>query len=163
MFELSVACKTKIDEWTVKFPKKRSAILMALRVVQKEHGWLPDEALSAVANYLSVPLSYVSEVVSFYSMYDRVPVGKYKIAVCNSLSCYLCQSNQTLQYLEKKLNIKVGETTKDGLFTLKVAECLAACDKAPVILVGDDNYYENMTPDKIDELLESLKQENENG
>ena len=163
MLELSVECKQKIDSWLIKFPQeqRRSAVIMALRVVQDEYGWLSDEALDAVANYLSIPISQVSEVVSFYSMYRRKPIGKYKISVCNSLSCHLCKSQNLLNHLEKKLNITKGETTKDGKFTIDVAECLAACGGAPAVLVGDDQYHENMTIEKVDALLKSLAEETE--
>ena len=158
MFELSVNCKAKIDEWQQKFPKDkpRSAVLMALRVVQAEAGWLSDEALEAVAEYLQIPLVEVSEVVSFYSMYKRHPVGKHRIAICNSLSCYLCKGNNLLAHLNKKLGVKPGETTKDGLFTVDVAECLAACGGAPAVLVGDDEYHQNMTVEKLDKLIDQL-------
>ena len=158
MNELSKECKEKIDFWRSKFPKDkaRSAILMALRVVQDEKGWLSDESLELVADYLNVPRVEVFEVVSFYSMYNRKPVGKHTIAVCNSLSCYLCKCNDLVGHLEKKLGIKPGETTKDGMFTLKYAECLAACGGAPAVLVGDDEYHQHMTSEKLDVLIEKL-------
>ena len=158
MFELSKESQVKIDEWVAKFPadKSRSAVIMALRIVQDEYGWLSDDALKAVGAYLNIPEVEVFEVVSFYSMYRRKPVGNYKISICNSLSCYLCKGQNLLDHLDKKYGVKPGETTKNGLFTVDVAECLAACGGAPAVLVGDDEYYENMTIDKLDELINSF-------
>ena len=157
-YTLSAPLCKAIDEVVAKFPadKKRSAVIMALRLVQNEQGWLADEQLDAVANYLNIPKIQVYEVVSFYSMFDRTPVGKNKISVCNSISCHLCGSKQLLDHLQKKLKIKIGETTKDGLFTLKETECLAACDGAPAMMVNETHYHENVTLEDADKLLAKL-------
>ncbi len=151
----------EIDAWVDKFPKehKRSAIIMALRVVQEENGWLSDAQLQAVADYLDQPLISVNEVVSFYSMYNRKPVGKYHIKVCASISCHLCGAQSVLKHLEKSLDIQPGETTEDNLFTLKETECLAACAQAPAMIVNDKTYYGNLNAEKIDEILAELKAE----
>jgi NADH-quinone oxidoreductase subunit E len=112
--------------------------------------------MDAVAAYLGMPKIAVYEVATFYNLFDLKPVGKYKIAVCASISCMLCGSDETLDYLQKKLGIKIGQTTRDGKFTLKKVECLASCGTAPMMQIGND-YYENLSPKKIDSILESLE------
>ena len=109
-----------------------------------------------MAEYLEVPPIAVQEVATFYSLYDLEPVGRHKIYVCNSISCWLCGSERILEHLQQRLGIKVGETTPDGRITLKQAECLAACGGAPALMV-DGEYHENLTPEKIDALLARLK------
>jgi NADH-quinone oxidoreductase subunit E len=156
---LSDASKKNIDSWVAKFPegKQRSALIMALRIAQDEHGHLTEPLMQEVADYLSLPKAYVYEVATFYTMYRLEPHGKYTIGICDSISCMLCGAKQLTTYTEKKLGIKVGETTKDGMFTLKHVECLAACCAAPAVLVNDNLYHENMSPDKIDSLIDYLR------
>lgn len=156
---LSAAVRAEIDNWTAKFPpeRKRSALLFALTIVQRENGgWLTPELLEAVANYLEVPPVAAEEVATFYSLYDLAPVGRHKLYVCNSISCWLCGSESILEHLKQRLGVGIGETTPDGRFTLKQAECLAACGGAPALVVGGE-YHENLTPEKIDALLARLK------
>lgn len=156
---LSAAARAEIDRWTAKFPpdRKRAALLAALTVVQRENsGWLTPELMEAVAEYLEVPPVAVEEVATFYSLYDLAPVGRHKIYVCNSISCWLGGSERVMKHLEQRLGIKAGETTPDRRFTLKQAECLAACGGAPAMMVGTE-YHENVTPDKVDALLARLK------
>ena len=159
--QLTKQQKYKIDAWVKKFPKehKRSAVIMALRVVQEDQGWLSDVQLNAVAEYLALPVIAVYEVASFYSMYNRKPVGKYQIKVCASISCHLCGSKSVVNHLAKQLKIKPGETTQDNLFTLQETECLAACAQAPAMIVNDKTYYGNLSPEKIDDILLALKAE----
>jgi len=156
---LSAGARAEIDRWIAKFPpdRKRAALLAALTIVQRENGgWLTPELMEAVAEYLEVPPIAVQEVATFYSLYDLEPVGRHKIYVCNSISCWLCGSERILEHLQQRLGIKVGETTPDGRITLKQAECLAACGGAPALMV-DGEYHENLTPEKIDALLARLK------
>lgn len=156
---LSDAVKAEIDKWLKKFPEDQpqSAVLYALRMVQEDNGgWLTKEIMQAVAEYLDMPEIAVYEVATFYNMYDLEPVGRHKINVCTSISCYLCGSDKILQYLQSKLKIKIGETTDDKKFTLKKAECLAACAGAPAMQI-DKDYYENLTEEKIDQILEKFK------
>jgi len=158
-FILSVKVTTEIDQWLKKFPaeQKQSAVLYALRITQEENaGWLTDEMLKAVADYLGMPAIDVYEVATYYNMYDIKPVGRHKINVCNSISCMLCGSDKIVNYLQKKLNVKNGETTTDGKFTLKTTECLAACCNGPVMRI-DKTYYENLTEEKIDQILVELE------
>ncbi|MGD8782845.1 MAG: NADH-quinone oxidoreductase subunit NuoE [Thioalkalispiraceae bacterium] len=155
---ISAESKADIDNWIAKYPadKKESAVMAALRIVQDQNGgYLTDELIEAVAAYLDMPAIAVYEVATFYSMYERKPVGKVKICVCTNISCMLCGSDDVVEHLENKLGIKMGETTGDGMFTLKEVECLGACVNAPVMQIGND-YHEKLTKEKIDKLIESL-------
>lgn len=164
---LSENAKERIDNWLNRYPpdQKRSAVLFALRVVQEENnGWLTDKLMAAVADYLSLPPIAVYEVATFYSMYDLKPVGMHKIKVCTSISCMLRGSDKLIKHLRNRLAISIGETTPDGLFTLKEVECLAACGNAPAIQINDRGYFEDMTPEKIDLILDEYEEkERKNG
>jgi NADH-quinone oxidoreductase subunit E len=157
---LSAHARAEIDHWLARYPadRKQSAVLAALREVQHENdGYLTTELMDAVADYLDMPLIAVYEVASFYSMYELKPVGRHNIAVCTNISCLLRGSDTVLGYIEKKLGIKLGESTPDGKFYLKKEEeCLAACCGAPMMQV-DHVYYENLTPEKVDRILDSLE------
>lgn len=159
MTNLSQTLKANIDHWIKKFPddQKRSAVLPALRLAQEENnGWLSDQIMRAVADYLNLPFIAVYEVASFYSMYELKPVGKYKLNICTNISCMLAGCDKIVKHLNQKLNIKFGETTPDQKFTLKEVECLGACVNAPVMHL-DHQYYEDLTPEKVDKILEGLK------
>lgn len=155
---LSEGSLKQIEKEVAKYPadQKQSAVMAALRIAQEEHGWLSVPLMDYVAKILEMRPIQVYEVATFYSMYDLKPVGKHKISVCTNISCMLCGSDEIVKHLEKKLGIKLGETTADGKFTLKEVECLAACGGAPMFQVGK-TYYENLTPQKVDEILESLE------
>lgn len=156
---LSDEVRAEIDRWIAKYPPehKQSAVMAALSIVQKANGgWLTTELMDAVAAYLKMPPIAVYEVATFYSMYDLKPVGRHKLCVCTNISCLLCGSEHIVAHLRKKLGIKAGETTKDGKYTLKEVECLGACSGAPMMMVGD-TYYEYLTPEKLDEILEGLE------
>ena len=152
---LSQNARNHIDHWIQKYPKehKQSAVIAALTFIQEENGgWLTQELMDGVASYLGMPKIAVFEVATFYSMFEIKPVGKHKICVCTNISCMLSGSEEVVDYLKKKLDIGLGETTKDGKFTLKSVECLAACCGAPAMQIGHD-YYENLDSKKIDEIL----------
>lgn len=156
---LSEEMRAKLDHWLVRYPEtqKRSGVLEALRLAQEENkGHLTVALMDAVADYLGMPAIAVYEVASFYSMYSLKPVGRHVISVCTNISCMLCDSEKVVEYFKKRLEINLNETTPDGKFTLREVECLAACTKAPVALIGK-KYYENLTPEKIDEILSELK------
>ncbi len=157
---LSAHARADIDHWLTRYPadQKQSAVLAALREVQHENGgWLTTELMDAVADYLDMPPIAVYEVASFYSMYELKPVGRHNIAVCTNISCMLRGSETVLSYIETKLGIRLGESTADGKFYLKKEEeCLAACCGAPMMQV-DHVYYENLTPEKVDQILDSLE------
>lgn len=149
----------EIDHWTSKYPpeRKQSAVLPALLAAQEENkGWLSTDILDAVADYLDMPRIAVYEVATFYSMYDLKPVGRHKIYLCTNVSCMLSGSKKIADHLKKRLGVRFGETTTDGKFTLKEAECLAACAGAPMFQI-DKEYYENLTPEKVDEILDGLE------
>lgn len=157
---LGKAVRDEIDHWLTKFPadQRQSAVIAALTAVQEHgNGSLTTEQMDAVADYLGMPPIAVYEVASFYSLFDLEPVGRHKIAVCNNISCMLCGGDDIIAHIERKLGIRVGETTADGRFTLKrEEECLAACCGAPMMAV-DGHYYERLTPEKVDEILDGLE------
>jgi NADH-quinone oxidoreductase subunit E len=155
---LSKESLSKIEREIAKYPaeRKSSAVMAALRIAQEEHGWLSEPLMDYVAQLLEMRPIEVYEVASFYSMYDLKPVGKHKISVCTNISCMLCGSEQVVQHLENRLGIRMGETTPDGRITLKEVECLAACIGAPMFQIGK-KYFENLTPERIDEILGGLE------
>lgn len=148
----------QIQAEVAKYPQghARAAVLAALRIAQKEHGWLSPNVMEAVAETLKIEPIKVAEVATFYTMYDLKPVGRHKISLCTNITCSLRGSSELAGHLIDKLNIGFGETTEDGRFTLKEVECLAACAGAPVAII-DTEYCENLTPQKMDEILESLE------
>lgn len=149
----------KFDREVAKYPadQKQSAVMACLALAQEEKGWLPSEAIEAVADYLGMPPIAAYEVASFYNMYDLQPVGKYKLTVCTNLPCALSGGYHAAEYLQKKLGIAMGETTADGKFTLKEGECMGACGDAPVLLVNNRSMCSFMLPEQIDKLLEECK------
>lgn len=155
---LSEPALQEVDNWIAKYPddQKQSAVMAALMIVQTEHGHLTDDLMDSVADYLGMPKIAVYEVATFYSMYDLKPVGKHKICVCTNVSCMLRGSDEVVSHLKNRLGVSFGETTEDKRFTLKEVECLAACGGAPCMQIGN-HYYENLTPEKIDDILAGLE------
>ena len=157
---LSKNARQVIDEAVKKYPegRQRSAIFDALREVQHENkGYLTVELMDAVADYLRLEPIKVYEVATFYSMFETRPVGRHSISVCTNISCMLRGADDIVAYIEKKLGIKTGESTPDGRCYLKrEEECLAACAGGPMMMV-DHKYYENLTPEMLDRILEGLK------
>lgn len=137
--------------------KQKSALLPVLHVAQAEFGgWLSPEVMDYVASVLNIKPIEVFEVASFYTMYNLKPVGKCVIEVCQTSSCWLCGAEDIVKHIEKKLNIKVGETSRDGMFTLKTAECLGSCGTAPMMQIGA-SFHENLTYQKVDSILDQYK------
>lgn len=156
---LSDHAREEIDAWLARYPEnqRRSAVLGALRAVQHEDGYLSTPMMDAVATYLRIPPMEVYEAASFYSMYELKPVGRHTIAVCDNVSCMLRGGDRIIEHIENKLGIRLGESTADGKFYLKrEEECLAACCGAPMMQV-DHVYYENLTPERVDEILAKLE------
>ncbi|MGA8262584.1 MAG: NAD(P)H-dependent oxidoreductase subunit E [Arenicellales bacterium] len=157
---LSDTVRREIDHSVAKFPegRQRSALIDSLRAVQHENGgYLTPALIEAVAEYLELEPIKAYEVATFYSMFETEPVGRHSISVCTNVSCMLCGGKEILAHLEKKLGIEVGESTPDGKIHLKrEEECLAACDGAPMMMV-DHRYYENLTPEKVDAIIEELE------
>lgn len=155
---LSDSSRAEIERELAKYPpdRRQSALMAALRIAQDEHGWLSVALIELVAGVIGVPPVRAFEVATFYSMYDLEPVGKHKISVCTNVSCMLRGSDEIVAHLEKKLGIAFGETTADGKFTLKEAECLAACAGAPMMQL-DRDYHENLTAQRVDEIIDAMQ------
>ena len=155
---LSAQAFARFAREVAKYPAegKQSAVMACLAIVQEELGFISPDSEKLVAEYLSMAPIAVHEVTTFYNMYNQRPVGKYKLNVCTNLPCQLREGTQALAYLERKLGIKMGESTVDGLFTLQQSECLGACADAPVMLVNDFNMCSFMTNDKLDQLIDGL-------
>jgi len=157
---LTDSIKGKIDTWVAKFPigKQRSAIIGSLHAVQEHNqGYLTPELMDAVADYLDLPRIYIYEVATFYSMFQTEPVGRNEIAICTNISCMLSGSDVIVHHIEDRLNIKLGESTKDGnIFLKKEEECLAACTGAPMMMVNHQ-YIENLDIEKVNEILDKLE------
>jgi len=152
---LSEKAKTQIDELKGKYPDPKSALLPALEIVQREHGWLSEEAMREVGEAMNLPPTEVASVASFYTMLYTQPVGEHVIQVCTNISCSLLGAEHIVDYLSRKLGIEVGQTTPDGKFTLVTVECLGSCGTAPMMQV-DEAYHENLTEEKIDRILAAL-------
>ena len=131
--------------------------MACLAIIQQETGYVSAESEKAVADYLGMAPMAVHEVTTFYNMYNQQPVGKYKLNVCTNLPCQLRDGAKALKYLEQKLNISMGETTPDGMFTLQQCECLGACADSPVMLVNDQIMCSFMSNDKLDQLVDGLR------
>lgn len=161
-FELSKETTQHIDHWLTKYPadQRRSAVVASLLKAQEQNGGhLTEEVMNAVADYLKIPHVEAYEVATFYDMYNLKPIGKNKIAVCTNISCMLRGSDEILRHCKNRLNIEPGETTADDKFTLVEVECMAACVGAPMCQVNDKDYHENLTPEKMDAILNKLTSE----
>lgn len=150
-----------IEKIVARYPegKHKSALLPVLHLAQAEFdGWLSDAAMNEVARVLNLKPIEVFEVASFYTMYNLKPVGKCLLEVCRTSSCWLRGANEIVEHIENKLGIKEGETTPDGMFTLKTVECLGSCGTAPMMMIGAQ-FHENLTYDKVDKILDECKKE----
>ncbi len=158
--ELSAHAREQIDELVSRYPadRKKSALLGALNIVQHENqGYLTEELMDLVADYLELSKIEVYEVASFYSMYELKPVARNNVAICTNISCMLMGAESIVEHVEKKLGIKLGESTPDGrIYLKKEEECLAACAGGPMMQVNHV-YYEKLTPEKVDEILDALE------
>ena len=156
-FTLDKKHEAKIPEILNRFPteNKRAAMLPMLWFVHEQEGWVSPEGMQFVADKLDLTLGDVQEVVTFYTMFNRKPIGKHHIQVCNNLCCRLRDADWLVDYLKEKLEINIGEDTKDGKFRLSTVECLASCGTAPMMQI-DDDYFENLNADKVDVILARL-------
>jgi NADH-quinone oxidoreductase subunit E len=157
---LSEHTRAEIDHWIAKFPpgRQRSATIAALRAAQEQnHGYLTPELMNAVAEYLKLPPIQVYEVASFYSMFEIHPCGRHHVSICTNISCMLRGAEDLVAHAERRLGIRLGESTPDGRILLKrEEECLAACTGAPMMMV-DHVFHEHLTPEKLDRVLDELK------
>ncbi len=152
---LNEAARKEILECTKRYPEKRAALLPALHILQRDHGWIPQEGMKEVAGLLDLKPAEVLEVVTFYTMFNQKPVGRHHIQVCRNISCALLGARRITRHISSKLGIQTGETTPDGQFTLSEVECLGSCGTAPMLMLNDD-YHENLTEPRVDEILDDL-------
>lgn len=150
--ELSDAEKAEIDREFPHYEDKASVGLEALRIVQKHRGWVSDESLQAVSDYLEIPAAQLESVATYFQLIFRQPVGKEVILLCKSASCWIMGCARLQKHIEQKLHIPPGATTEDGLFTLLETPCLGDCDRAPVMMVGDE-MYRDLTEESIDKII----------
>ncbi len=152
--------KGEIADIISRYPadRKKSALLPLLHIAQEENGWLPVDVMDEVAEILDIKPIEVYEVASFYTMFHLKPIGKYVLEVCRTGPCCNVGAEELIHYLEDKLGVAVGETTADGLFTIKPVECLAACGTGPVLQIGPEyHYHEYLTREKLDQLIDELR------
>lgn len=163
MVQFSENSMSKFNEIVARYPegKQKSALLPVLHVAQEQFGWLSAETMDYVASLLQLEPIEVYEVATFYSMYNLKPVGKYMFEVCQTGPCMIEGSDDIIEYIEEKLGIKPGETTADGMFTLKTVECLGACGYAPMMQLGKF-YKEHLTKEKVDNIIEECRRMGEN-
>ncbi|WP_024955268.1 NADH-quinone oxidoreductase subunit NuoE [Sulfurospirillum arcachonense] len=155
-FKFSEENEKKFQELLKRYPDRASLSLPSLWMIQYQEGWISEEAMVFLADKLGTSPMDIQGIASFYTMFNLEPIGKYHIQVCKTLSCKLCGSEKIKSHIENKLGVKFGETTKDMKFTLTEVECLGSCGTAPAMSFNDD-YVENLTVEKIDELLDTLK------
>ena len=154
--QLSSESQETIQRLLARYPTRRAVMLPALHLAMQEFPYIDDAVCQAIADLLQVPMVDVKGVATFYSMFPTAPHGKYSLEVCINLSCSLNGARRCLRYLESKLGIKAGETTPDGRFTLRGMECLAACDKAPMMYINNAVMHTHLTEDKLDQILQEL-------
>ena len=155
-FEFTPENKKKFEEFVKRYPEKRAVLLPALWFVQEQQGWVSPESMEYLGKLLDLSPAYIYETATFYTMYNMKPIGKNHIQVCNSICCCLRGSEDVVHYLKKKLGVDTGESTDDGRFHLSTVECLGSCGTAPMMQVNND-FHEDLTEEKIDQILEKLK------
>jgi len=148
----------RIKDQAARYPRSKSAILPALTIAYRQVGHLNNDIYREISEVIGIPELEIAEAATFYTMFPKEPVGKYLIQVCHNISCSLLGADSLIAYLEDKLGISRGETTSDGLFTLISVECLGSCATAPMMQINHD-YYENLTPESVDSILEKLRAE----
>jgi NADH-quinone oxidoreductase subunit E len=153
---LSESNQKKVEELKLRYPTSQALLLPVLWIVQEQEGFISEDSMKYVATLLNIPFGHVLGVVTFYTMLNRNKLGKHHIEVCTNVSCMLRGSGKILEHIEKRLGIKVGETSKDQKWTLSEVECMGSCGSAPMLSIGD-TYYENLTLEKVDKLIDRLK------
>jgi NADH-quinone oxidoreductase subunit E len=155
-FALTPEREKKLEEILTRYPNRQAATIPVLHLCQEQHGWVSDDVVEWVAKRLDVSSAHVKGVATFYTLFNKQPVGKHQVWVCRTLSCALNGADGVLHHCEKRLGIHVGETTPDGKITLRTAECLAACGQAPMMQV-DKDYHERLTLADVDQILDRLR------
>jgi len=148
--------KREINEELEKYDRKRAAASEALKIVQKYRGWISNESLDDIARYLDMTTEELDSVATCYNLIFRKPVGRHRIFICDSVSCWIMGYEQVLSHIQRRLGVELGQTTPDRRFTLLPIACLGACDKAPAMMVDDDLYVE-LSPTKVDEILDAYR------
>jgi NADH-quinone oxidoreductase E subunit len=146
----------KVEDLKTKYPTAKALTLPMLWIAQEQFGWISKDVMKYISELIQIPYSHVYSVATFYTMYNKKPVGKYHFQVCTNISCQLMGAEKLVDHLCKKLNVKQCEITADGKFSVSEVECLGSCGTAPTMQVNDD-YFENLTPDKIDSIIDKLK------
>lgn len=155
MIEFSETAHQRYEQILKRYPEKRAAVLPVLTLAQREFGWISPEVAQYIGDLMGYPASDMLSVASFYTMLHKRPVGKYHIEVCRNVSCWLMGTYRCVDEIKRRLNIGLGEVTPDGKFSLALTECLGSCGTAPAMQVGD-RYFENLTPERVAEILEKL-------
>lgn len=148
--------REKLNKIIPRYPQKQAALLPALFLIQEQEGYISKEAMQYIADYLEIPFGHVLGVVTFYTMFYDKPIGRHHIQVCTNVSCQLLGAETLVAHIGNRCGIKPGETSTDGKFTLSEVECLGSCGTAPMMQINDD-YYENLTAEKVNSILDSLK------
>lgn len=146
----------KIEELKKAYPTTQALVLPTLWLAQEQFGYISQETMKYVGTLLNVPFGHILGVVTFYTMFQTKPTGKYHLEVCTNVSCMLRDSQKILERLKDRLGITVGETSTDSRWTISEVECMGSCGTAPMMAIGEE-YYENLTPEKVDEILSTLK------
>ena len=159
-FKLSPSTKAFIKKELTRYESKRSAVLPALYQVQKDNGgWVSQEAIRVLSEFVQMPEAHINEVLQFYTMFNKKPVGKYHIQICCNLTCSMFRARQLVKHACEQLKVKEGEVSEDGLFTISKVECLGSCDNAPAVQIND-KYYDKVDQERMNTLLESFKSNN---
>jgi len=148
----------EFEKWKKRFPAgfEASLVMMCVRRVQEDRGFVADDDIDGLVEYLGVPRIQIEEVLSYYTQFRRKPIGRWHVQACRNVTCSMLSAEKLIDHLSKRLGVAPGETTPDGRYTLSTVECLGSCGTAPVVMVND-TYHENMSPEKLDRLLEELK------
>ena len=147
----------EVEKIKKRYPDNKSALLTVLWMIQKKLGWISDESMKYAGDLLQIPYEHILGVVSFYTMFNEKPVGKYNLQICTNVSCMLRGGYELFNFISEKLKIKNKETTKDGMFTIEEVECLGSCATAPMMQVNNKEYYENLTKEKAEEIINKMQ------
>ena len=148
---------TEIENIKKRYPDSKSVLLPVLWMVQEKEGWISNDAMKYIGDLLKIPYEHILGVVSFYTMFNNKPVGKYNLQICTNVSCMLRGGYELFQFISEKLKIKNKETTSDGMFTIEEVECLGSCATPPMMQVNNKEYYENLTKEKVEELINHFR------
>lgn len=149
-----------IEDIKSHYPDSKSALLPVLWIVQEKYGWISEDSMKCVGDLLDIPYEHILGVVTFYTMFNSKPIGKVHLQICTNVSCMIKGGRELFNYVSDKLGVKNKETTSDGMFTIEEVECLGSCESAPMMQVNNKEFYENLTKEKIDKLLEELHKKN---